>query len=122
MKLNKFLSVGLVAAITAIAQPALASSSSQDDYVQPQSACMVQINDSSHTRVVNVEYIRLVQVDNKEATTLHISMASNYYNGNTDQIKISYKTNTEAVKALQELTDKINDCQYNAAKRRKMKP
>ena len=122
MKLNKFLSVGLVAAITAIAQPALASSSSQDDYVQPQSACMVQINDSSHTRVVNVEYIRLVQVDNKEATTLHISMASNYYNGNTDQIKISYKTNTEAVKALQELTDQINDCQYNAAKRRKMKP
>lgn len=121
MKLTSFVSIGLVAAITAMTQPALAGSSSYEDFVQPQGACMVQVNDTSRTRVINIEYIRLVQVENKEPNTLHISMASNYYNSSTDQLKITYPTNVEAVKALQELTDKINDCQYNAGKKRKMK-
>ena len=121
MKLNQFLNIGLLAAITAIAQPALAGSSSHEDFVQPQGACMVQVNDSTRTRVINVEYIRLVQVENKEPTKLHISMASNYYNGSTDQLMIVYPTNADAIKGLQDLTDKINDCQYNAAKKRKMK-
>ena len=121
MKLNKFLKIGLLAAVTAITQPALAGSSSHEDYIQPQGACMVQVNDSTRTRVINVEYIRLVQVENKEPTKLHISMASNYYNGSTDQLMIVYPTNADAVKGLQELTDKINDCQYNAQQKRKMK-
>lgn len=124
MKLNKFTNVGLIAAVVAIttmSQPALAGSSSHEDYIQPQGACMVQVNDSTRTRVINVEYIRLVQVENKEPTKLHISMASNYYNGSTDQIMIVYPTNADAVKGLQELTDKINDCQYNAQQKRKMK-
>lgn len=121
MKLTNFFSIGLVSAIISLLQPAWAGSSSYEDFVQPQGACMVQVNDVNRARVINVEYIRLVQVENKEPNTLHISMASNYYNSSTDQLKIIFSSNVEAIKVLQELTDRINDCQYNAAKKRKTK-
>lgn len=116
MKLNKFVSIGLVAAITAMAQPAFAAPS--EDFVQPQGACMIAVNDTTHTRFVNVEYVRLIQVEKEEPNVINIQLGSNFA-VETTKMSIKYKTTPEAIKVLEELNDKINDCQYAAAKKRK---
>lgn len=120
MKLNKFLNVGLLAAVTAIAQPALAGTSYYDDFSQSQDSCMVAVNDSGATRMVNISYIRLIKVEKEKENILVISLASNYYNTD-NELKISYKSNKDAEKAMVELAEKINDCQYNVQQKRRMK-
>lgn len=113
--MKKFLVAALIACSCAV--PALAASS--EDYAANNSACMISFSDSTSTRFLNVNYIRLAQIKNNEDhKVLHISMASNYSNSSTDQIKVSYPSTKEALKALNKLTDKINDCQYSAAMKR----
>lgn len=123
MKLAKFLTVGCVAALCNIT-PASAASSEDFDLSNP--ACTIALHDSKATRFINVNYIRMVQVlndkeENKDRV-LHVSTASNYYQGEkTYNLDITYPSKEKALEALEELRDKINDCQYDAAQKRKPK-
>jgi hypothetical protein len=68
--------------------------------------------------MVNISYIILIKVEKENI--LVISLASNYYNTD-NELKISYKSNKDAEKAMVELAEKINDCQYNVQQKRRMK-
>lgn len=114
MKINKIIASICFATIGMISTSAYAASS--EDFGVTNPACMVSVNDSANTRFINVNYIRVIQL--KEKKVLFISMASNYYNGETDGFRITYPNNEAALKALDILSDKINDCQYDAAMKR----
>lgn len=113
MKLAKFLTVGCVAALCNIS-PALAASSEDFDLSNP--ACVIDISDTEKFRLVNVNYIRLLEIEKDDNKELKIGLASNY--SNASSIKINYPTKEHALKALTDLRDKINDCQYDAAEKR----
>lgn len=119
MQLKKFTSIGLVAALTAIVQPVFAAAN--EDFAPPQGACMIMVSDTDTSRMINVEYIRLIQVKKEKPTIVSIYMASNYYSGGTELITMNYLTSDNAKKALQDLSNKVNDCQYEVAKRRNVK-
>jgi hypothetical protein len=115
MKLNKFLTVGCVAALCHIAP---ASAAPNEDFDLSNPACTVALNDSKTTRFINVNYIRMIQVSNEDKV-LKVSTASNYaQSGDAYSLDISYPSREQALKALNDLRDKINDCQYDAAVRR----
>ena len=104
-----------MAAIFSISQTAFAASS--EDFALSNPACTINVSDNKTSRFINVNYIRVVQVT-KDQRLLYISMASNYYNSDTDSFSITYPTAQEALKAMNALSDKINDCQYDAAIKR----
>jgi predicted transcriptional regulator len=124
MKLNKFLTVGCLAALYHIAP---ASAATHEDFDLSNPACTIALNDSTSTRFINVNYIRVIQVLNNQKNNddknmdkvLHISTASNYgQSGDAYNFDITYPSREQALQALNELRDKINDCQYDAAARR----
>lgn len=128
MKLNKFLAVGCVAALYSLSPTVMAKASQSEDFDINNAACTITLNDSSYTRFINVNYIRSIQVsNNKEAPfaqphahekVLRVSMASNYNNNGTSEFNLTYPSKEKALQALNDLRNKIDDCQYDAAERR----
>jgi hypothetical protein len=115
MNINKFLVVGFT---TLLSTFAIAAPQPEDFSNTNNSACMVAVNDSSATRFINVNYIRLIQVTKEEDQKVNILMASNYDNQETRKFQIKYQTPADAIKSMNNLRDQINDCQYDAAERR----
>jgi hypothetical protein len=125
MKITKFLTVGCVAALCHMAP---ASAAAKEDFDLSNPACTIALNDNVGTRFINVNYIRAIYVsNNKEGSrfaehdhekVLQVSMASNYSNA-TSSFNIGYRSKADAIKAMNELNDKINDCQYDAVQKRK---
>lgn len=118
MKSNKFFNA-IIFASAFLVNSAMAASS--EDFESSQGACLVAFNDVKSFRYINVEYIRLIYIENETPKVIKMSMASNYYNGNTDKFAITYETEAEAQKVFQELSEKINNCQYNTLQKRKKK-
>jgi hypothetical protein len=112
---SKLFAVACIAAIFNISSTAFAAPS--EDFGPSTPACTVAVNDNKSSKFINVNYIRLLKVE-KDQRLLYISMASNYYNSDTDGFSITYPTYPLALKAMEELNDKINDCQYDAAVKR----
>lgn len=114
MKLSKFLTIGFVAAMSNIAPVSAASS---EDFDLSNQACLIDLNDSKKFRIINVNYIREMEIDRNDNKEIEIHLASNY--SNQASIQITYPSKEHAIKALVDLRDKINDCQYDAAQKRK---
>jgi uncharacterized heparinase superfamily protein len=128
MKLNKFLAVGCVAGLISMAPSVFAATPESNDYESTNAACTIAVNDTSAIRFINVNHIRLIQIkneshksndDDKNGKTLNISLTGGknvgYYDTN---LTIGYRSKADAIKAMNELSDKINDCQYDAAEKR----
>ena len=112
---SKLFAVACVAALTAFSQSAFAAAN--EDFSSSTPACTVAVNDNKSTKFINVNYIRLLRV-NKDQRLLFISLASNYDNFQNTHFSITYQTYPIALKAMDELNDKINDCQHDAAAKR----
>jgi hypothetical protein len=112
---SKLFAVACVAALFNISSTAFAAA--KEDFGPANPACTVAVNDNKSTKFLNVNYIRLLKVD-KDQRLLFISMASNYDNFGNTHFSITYQTYPIALKAMEELNDKINNCQYDAAAKR----
>lgn len=72
------------------------------------SQCFVRIDDSNTTRVVNVNYIRMIHIDEKEPQVLKVSLASNYSQPDAlKHIAIDYSNSAVAHRVLIRLQDEI---------------
>lgn len=122
MKVNKVKVLGITMIMASLGILGNAQAKSQEDYANQGSACLVLVEDENSTKYINTQYIRLLHVTTKDPEVLRISMASNYSNGDTGKFSIKYNSKEEAINAMRNLNNSINDCSYEAAQRRKNKP
>ena len=66
------------------------------------------VEDAKMTKQISIEYIRLIYVNKAIPNVLNISMASNYYNGDTDRFCMTYSSAAEAMKSLETIANSIN--------------
>jgi hypothetical protein len=91
--------------------PALANAAaSEDEAMGNSNACMVAVDDANSYKQINVNYIRLLKINKSEPNVVQLSMASNYYNGDTDKFLIKYNSSQEARKFADELASQITNC------------
>ena len=109
--------IGILIAINSFSAIAKGSSHVQnyDTVSNKNTACMIQVDDATASRYVNVNYIRsveIVHIDKYEDTNpriVTIRMASNY--GNKSGYSIIYPTEDAAKQALKDFAMKINNCE-----------
>ena len=122
MKFAKTKLLGITMIVASLGIVGNAQKKSQEDYANQGPACLVLVEDGNSTKYINTQYIRLLHITTRDPEVLRISMASNYSNGSTDNFNIKYNSKEEAINAMRNLNNSINDCSYEAAQRRKNKP
>ncbi len=107
--------VGLLIVVSSLGAIAKASSHVKDDGVSKNvSACMIQVDDASASRFINVNYIRAVEIvradkyEEVNPRVVIIRMASNY--AAKSSCSIMYATEDAAKQALMDFAMKINKC------------
>lgn len=121
MKNNKIKLLGFASIMFSLGLTANTQAASNEDYANQGSACMVLVDDANSMKYINTQYIRLIYISKNEPNILRISMASNYSNSQS-YFNIGYTNQDEALKAMEQLNNSINDCSYNAHEKRKNKP
>lgn len=89
-------------------------SSSIDDSTNVVGACMIQVDDSTASRFVNVNYIRTIEIVRKDKygdenpRMVTLQMASNY--SARSSYSILYPTEEAAKQALKDFAKAVNTC------------
>ncbi len=109
--------IGILIAVSSFGAIAKGSSHVKKDDAMGNSsvACMIQVDDASASRFINVNYIRAVEIvradkyEEANPRVVTIRMASNY--AAKSSYSIMYPTEDAAKQALKDFAMKINNCE-----------